>query len=54
MKIKLTIKLLRNKELQSKNIQRELQMKQKILDLIEKYRIKGIYLQKKNRELFIS
>ena len=47
------IKLEKSKERQQMLVQGQLQMKQKILDLKEKYQKKDIYLQEKNDKLLI-
>ena len=47
------IKLQKFKEIHNRIAQRQLQMKQKILDLIEKYLKKDIHLQKKDRKLLM-
>ena len=47
------IKLEKSKEHHQKLVQGQLQMKQKILDLKEKYQKKDIYLQEKNDKLLI-
>ena len=46
---RMTVKLQRSSELHSRAFQKQLQMNQKILDLLEKYLEKDTYLQKKDK-----
>ena len=47
--VKLMIKLQKNKKLHHRIVQRQIEMKQNIMDLIVKYQKKDIYLQKKTK-----
>ena len=51
---KLVIKLQKSQEFHHRILQRHLQMKQNIIDLIEKYQKKDIYSQKKGSKLLMS
>ena len=51
---KLVIKLQKSQEFHHRILQRYLQMKQNIIDLIEKYQKKDIYSQKKGSKLLMS
>ena len=51
---KLVIKLQKSQEFHHRILQRHLQMKQNIIDLIEKYQKKDIHSQKKGSKLLMS
>ena len=51
---KLVIKLQKSQEFHHRILQRHSQMKQNIIDLIEKYQKKDIYSQKKGSKLLMS
>ena len=51
---KLVIKLQKSQEFHHRILQRHLQMKQNIIDLIEKYQKKDIYSQEKGNKLLMS
>ena len=54
LEIKFLIKLRRFQNLHDRKLQRKLEMKQKIWDLIEKYQENDLYLQKKDSKILVS